>query len=61
MITGALSTLLIPETKQRTLEELSNEDQEGFVQGESLLPRSPARALSLTRAVSPGPAAIVSA
>jgi len=31
MLTGVLSTLLIPETKQKTLEELSNEDQEGFV------------------------------
>ncbi|KAL9714364.1 hypothetical protein Ac2012v2_002676 [Leucoagaricus gongylophorus] len=31
MLTGVFSTLLIPETKQKTLEELSNEDQEGFV------------------------------
>jgi hypothetical protein len=33
MLTGIFSTLLIPETKGRTLEDLSNEDQEGFVQG----------------------------
>jgi len=31
MLTGIFSTLLIPETKGRTLEELSNETQEGFV------------------------------
>jgi PHS family inorganic phosphate transporter-like MFS transporter len=33
MMTGIFSTLLLPETKQKTLEELSNEDQEGFVGG----------------------------
>lgn len=33
MVTGVFSTLLIPETKQRSLEELSNENQEGFVSG----------------------------
>jgi PHS family inorganic phosphate transporter-like MFS transporter len=33
MATGLLSTMLIPETKGRTLEDLSNEDQEGFVKG----------------------------
>jgi PHS family inorganic phosphate transporter-like MFS transporter len=33
MLTGVFSTLLIDETKGKTLEELSNEDQEGFVQG----------------------------
>ncbi|KAG7451030.1 phosphate transporter [Guyanagaster necrorhizus] len=33
MLTGIFSTLLLPETKNRTLEELSNEDQEGFVRG----------------------------
>jgi PHS family inorganic phosphate transporter-like MFS transporter len=33
MFTGIFSTLLLPETKGRTLEDLSNEDQEGFVQG----------------------------
>jgi len=33
MLTGIFSTLLIPETKGKTLEELSNERQEGFVSG----------------------------
>ncbi|KAF7312350.1 Inorganic phosphate transporter [Mycena indigotica] len=33
MLTGIFSTLLVPETKQLSLEELSNEDQEGFVRG----------------------------
>ncbi|KAF5324100.1 hypothetical protein D9619_011201 [Psilocybe cf. subviscida] len=33
MLTGVGSTLLLPETKGRTLEELSNEKQEGFVRG----------------------------
>jgi PHS family inorganic phosphate transporter-like MFS transporter len=33
MLTGIFSTLLIDETKGRTLEDLSNEDQEGFVRG----------------------------
>ncbi|KXN88480.1 Inorganic phosphate transporter PHO84 [Leucoagaricus sp. SymC.cos] len=33
MLTGIFSTLLLPETKGRTLEELSNEDQDGFVRG----------------------------
>jgi PHS family inorganic phosphate transporter-like MFS transporter len=31
MLTGIGSTLLIPETKGKTLEELSNENQDGFV------------------------------
>jgi PHS family inorganic phosphate transporter-like MFS transporter len=31
MLTGIFSTLLLPETKGRTLEDLSNENQEGFV------------------------------
>ncbi|KAK7044811.1 inorganic phosphate transporter [Favolaschia claudopus] len=31
MLTGIFSTLLVPETKQQSLEELSNESQEGFV------------------------------
>jgi len=31
MLTGVGSTLLLPETKLKSLEELSNEDQEGFV------------------------------
>ncbi|KIM88284.1 hypothetical protein PILCRDRAFT_95578 [Piloderma croceum F 1598] len=33
MLTGIGSTLLLPETKQRTLEEISNEDQTGFIDG----------------------------
>jgi PHS family inorganic phosphate transporter-like MFS transporter len=33
MLTGIFSTLLLPETKGKSLEELSNEDQDGFVQG----------------------------
>jgi len=33
MLTGIFSTLLIPETKQRTLEDISNEDQDNFIQG----------------------------
>jgi len=33
MLTGIFSTLLLPETKQKTLEELSNEPQDGFVEG----------------------------
>lgn len=33
MLTGIFSTLLLPETKQKSLEELSNEDQEGFIKG----------------------------
>ena len=33
MLTGILSTLLLPETKQRSLEQLSNENQEGFIAG----------------------------
>ncbi|KZV85541.1 phosphate transporter [Exidia glandulosa HHB12029] len=33
MLTGIGSTLLLPETMNRTLEELSNEDQDGFVAG----------------------------
>jgi len=31
MLTGIFSTLLIPETKQRTLEDISNEQQEGYI------------------------------
>ena len=31
MLTGIFSTLLIPETKGRSLEELSNEDQQDFI------------------------------
>ncbi|KAG1875500.1 major facilitator superfamily domain-containing protein [Suillus subalutaceus] len=33
MFTGIFSTLLIPETKQRSLEDISNEKQEGYIQG----------------------------
>jgi len=33
MLTGIASTLLLPETKGKTLEELSNEDQDDFVKG----------------------------
>jgi MFS transporter, PHS family, inorganic phosphate transporter len=32
MLTGIFSTFLIPETKGKSLEELSNEDQSDFVQ-----------------------------
>ena len=35
MLTGIFSTLLLPETKGQTLEELSNEDQDDFVTGQS--------------------------
>jgi PHS family inorganic phosphate transporter-like MFS transporter len=31
MLTGIFSTLLVPETKGKSLEDLSNEAQEGFV------------------------------
>lgn len=33
MLSGIFSTMLIPETKGRPLEELSNEDQEVFIEG----------------------------
>lgn len=33
MFTGVISTLLIPETAQQSLEVLSNESQEEFIQG----------------------------
>ena len=33
MATGIGSTLIIKETKNKTLEDLSNENQEGFVEG----------------------------
>ena len=33
MLTGVFSTMLVPETKGRTLEDLSNEDQEGYIKG----------------------------
>jgi PHS family inorganic phosphate transporter-like MFS transporter len=35
MLTGIGSTLLLPETKNKTLEELSGEDQENFVRGQT--------------------------
>jgi PHS family inorganic phosphate transporter-like MFS transporter len=41
MLTGIFSTLLIPETKGRTLEELSNEDQQNFVKGTTTKPIGP--------------------
>jgi PHS family inorganic phosphate transporter-like MFS transporter len=31
MLSGALTTLLLPETRGRSLEELSNENQKGFI------------------------------
>ncbi len=34
MMSGIGSTLLLPETMGRSLEELSNEDQIGFVRGQ---------------------------
>jgi len=33
MLTGVFSTMLIPETKGRTLEDLSNEDQDMYITG----------------------------
>jgi len=33
MLSGALSTLLLPETRGRSLEELSNEHKKGFIRG----------------------------
>ncbi len=33
MLTGVLSTMLIPETSQKSLEVISNESQEEFIQG----------------------------
>jgi len=41
MLTGIFSTLLLPETKGRTLEELSNEDQKDFVKGTTTKPIAP--------------------
>jgi MFS transporter, PHS family, inorganic phosphate transporter len=35
MLTGIFSTLLLPETKNKSLEELSNEDQENFVHADT--------------------------
>ncbi|KAF9017295.1 inorganic phosphate transporter [Hymenopellis radicata] len=42
MLTGIFSTLLVPETKNKTLEELSNEDQEHFLRE----PRSEKKAIA---------------
>jgi len=39
MLTGVFSTMLIPETKGRTLEDLSNEDQEEYVREIGQVPR----------------------
>ena len=36
MLTGVLSTTLIPETSHKSLEMLSNESQEDFIQGTSI-------------------------
>ncbi|KAK4701233.1 MFS transporter, PHS family, inorganic phosphate transporter, partial [Phenoliferia sp. Uapishka_3] len=41
MLTGIFSTLLIPETKNKTLEELSGEDQDNFIK---VAPQASARA-----------------
>ncbi|KAI0078760.1 phosphate transporter [Panus rudis PR-1116 ss-1] len=41
MLTGIFSTLLIPETNQKSLEDLSNERQEGFIQGNPTRERAP--------------------
>lgn len=35
MLTGIFSTLLLPETMGRSLEDISNENQEGFYSGKS--------------------------
>ena len=40
MLTGIFSTLLIKETKLQSLEELSNEKQDGFIEGQSAFPPS---------------------
>ncbi len=34
MLTGIFSTLVLKEGKQLTLEELSNEEQDAFIEGE---------------------------
>ncbi|KAH8828846.1 phosphate permease [Flagelloscypha sp. PMI_526] len=36
MLTGFASTFLIPETKNRTLEEISNEEQKNFITGKAI-------------------------
>jgi PHS family inorganic phosphate transporter-like MFS transporter len=40
MLTSVLSTLLVPETKGKTLEDLSNEPQENFVRGTTAHPHA---------------------
>jgi PHS family inorganic phosphate transporter-like MFS transporter len=40
MLTGIFSTLLIPETRQRTLEDISNEEQEGYIKEPATVNRS---------------------
>ncbi|KAG2149045.1 major facilitator superfamily domain-containing protein [Suillus bovinus] len=40
MLTGVISTLLISETKQRTLEDISNEEQEGYIKEAGNVTRS---------------------
>ena len=40
MLTGVLSTMLIPETNHKSLEVLSNESQDEFIQGARRLPLS---------------------
>jgi hypothetical protein len=35
MLTGIFSTMLLPETKGKSLEELSNETQDGFLKGQA--------------------------
>ncbi|KAH9847506.1 phosphate transporter [Lenzites betulinus] len=43
MLTGALATLVLKEGRNLTLEELSNERQEGFIEGRSTNSRQPFR------------------
>lgn len=40
MLTGVLSTLLVPETMNRSLEDLSGENQENFMRGAYTSPNS---------------------
>ncbi|OXB38425.1 phosphate:H+ symporter [Cryptococcus neoformans] len=41
MLTGVFSTLLLPETKNRSLEDLSQEDQENFVRNSGMTTAAP--------------------
>lgn len=43
MLTGVFSTLLLPETKNKSLEDLSQEDQEDFVKDSSVATLHPAK------------------